>query len=167
MIKLKPIDGIKTERIFEEIMKKEGRSIRLPSKFQDMFLHIDLFVDDEPYDIKSDKRIARHSTENVVWIEAVNVRGNNGWLYGHAKYIAFRINDEFWVVERLKLLDYVEKNILSDKVFPVKRYKCWYQRRNLRDKVTYIYSRDLEPLVYKKYKIHGEDSKTNNGEHSQ
>jgi hypothetical protein len=47
------------------------------------------------FDVKGIKRDTRHGNLNtkIVWTESKNVRGNPGWLYGKADYIAFEKTD--------------------------------------------------------------------------
>lgn len=136
-------------------MEEKGRTVRASSREENMFQHIDFFVDDEGYDVKGEKRMDRQVDDDneTIWIESVNVRGNKGWIFGEAVYIAFLVKDEFWIVPRVKLVDYIEKEITCPTVFPIKRYKKWYRREGRKDAVTYVYPRDLIKLVTEKIKI--------------
>lgn len=136
-------------------MKEAGKEVRASTREENMFKHIDYFVDEVGYDVKGEKRMDRKQddSDDTIWIESVNVRGDKGWIFGEADYIAFLVKDEFWVIPRTSLVDYIQKEITCEKVFPIKRYKKWYQREGRKDAVTYVYPRDIEPLVTEKIKI--------------
>ncbi len=143
------------EKLFKKKMLEEGRIVTDSNRKQNMFGHIDYFVDGEGYDVKGEKRFDRQNDDDdsTIWIESINVRGEKGWLFGEAKYIAFLIKNEFWILPRSKLVEYIEKEITCPTLFPIKRYKKWYRRRGLLDAVTYVYPRDIESLVTRKMKI--------------
>lgn len=68
------------------------------SQKDDMFNHIDLFytIADKTYsfDVKSMKKSNRKDStvdDQIHWIELQNVRGNPGWIYGKADFIAFEL----------------------------------------------------------------------------
>lgn len=149
------ITGLSAEELFRKVMEREGKKVNTSSKHENMFDHIDFFVDGEPYDVKGEKRFDRKEDDgdDTVWIESINVRGDKGWLFGKAKYIAFLIKEEFWVVPRIRLVDYVEQQITCPTLFPIKRYKKWYRREGRLDAITYVYPRDIQRLVIIKYKI--------------
>lgn len=77
---------------------------------EDINQHIDL-KQTISVDVKGLKKINRddeNTDEHFHWIEFKNVLGNNGWLYGDADFIAFETNDYFFIVERIKLKQFVE-----------------------------------------------------------
>ena len=147
--------GFEAEELFRNVMLSQGRDVKMSSKDENMFDHIDLYVDGESYDVKGTKRFDRkyNDRDDTIWIESTNVKGDKGWLFGKAKYIAFLVRDEFWVLPRVKLVDYIEKEITCPTVFPIKRYKRWYSRQGMRDMVTYVYPRDIRKLVTTRVKV--------------
>lgn len=149
------ITGKKAEEVFADLMTSLGLTVRGVTEEEDMFEHIDFFVDEESYDVKGHKRIGRHARydKDVIWIERTNVKGNKGWLFGSAKYIVFLIADEFWVIDRLDLVKYVEDEIPYKAILSKKGYKTWYRRKDRLDCVTYVYPDDIEKLVKKRYKV--------------
>ena len=149
------ITGHKAEELFKHTMEIAGHTVIAATKDEDMYHHIDFFVDGEGYDVKGEKRYNREdeSVTDVIWIENTNVRGDPGWLNGQAKYIAFLIGEEFVIVDRKKLAEYIKNNMRSEKVFNVKGYKKWYRREGRQDIITYIYPRDLEKSVVVRRKV--------------
>lgn len=149
------ITGTDAEQKFVQTMNKQGCKVVKATEEEDMFKHIDFYVDGKSYDVKGNKRIGRHAVYNgdVVWIERTNVRGADGWLFGKAELIAFLIAEEFWIIPRESLLEYVNNDIPYDEILSKKGYKTWYRRRDRLDCVTYVHPEDIEKLVIKKYKV--------------
>ncbi|KXK16050.1 MAG: hypothetical protein UZ14_CFX002000086 [Chloroflexi bacterium OLB14] len=82
-----------------------------------------------------------------MWIELHSVRKNNkGWLYaGKADLIAFELSKSFIIVERVELINLVEKLVdFESKVSSAKDalYKV-YSRKDRYDVLTMIKSADL------------------------
>ena len=68
------------------------------------------------------------------------MRGNAGWLYGEADRIAFETQDNFIVVDRSSLIDYVENAVdmgKSVKYSSQARYKT-YRRAGRNDLLTMV-----------------------------
>lgn len=146
------ITGISAEHKFVQVMEGLGHTVSLATEEDNMFKHIDCYVDGESYDVKGNKRIGRNAVydKDVIWLERTNVRGNVGWLFGEAMYIAFLIADEFWIILRESLLQYVNDEIPYEEILSKKGYKTWYRRRDRLDCVTYVHPEDIEKLVLKK-----------------
>lgn len=77
-----------------------------------MWNHIDLFYtkNDKTYsiDVKSMKKSNRKDAtpdDQIHWIELQNVRGNPGWIYGKADFIAFELMNSWLIISRKKLID--------------------------------------------------------------
>jgi|TARA_E500000318_G_C3422437_1_gene157822 hypothetical protein len=129
------------------------------SREQDIFEHWDmkgiLFdVTDKSFkfDVKGIKRDTRHGNLNtkIVWTESKNVRGNPGWLYGKADYIAFEKTDEFVVVDRVILLNFMRNKIEDNDNELVSNphdalYKI-YQRNGRKDKISKALMSDMESI---------------------
>lgn len=138
----------------------EDAKILRSTKEQDLFDHIDFFVDDISYDVKSLKKISyNHKAVDptIIWIEFKNVRGKLGWLYGKAERIAFELEKEFIFVERedlrkraesltiKKFTKFPEPYHLYGRTFSPEKerqkgYKC-------QDVMTYIFLKDIEDLI--------------------
>jgi len=84
-----------------------------------------------------------------IWVELKNVSGNNGWLLGSAKIIAFDMPEEhgFSVVDRLELKEWVDQNVDLE-VVPDKRnaYRKLYQRKDRLDIITKVVLQDIRSL---------------------
>lgn len=86
---------------------------RYPSPNEDIRKHIDIFiiVDGKEYgvDVKGFKKLNRGDDEpcfEATFIELLNVNGRIGWTFGKEKYVAFRQEDNsFLIVEREKLAE--------------------------------------------------------------
>ena len=86
---------------------------RYPSRNEDIHKHIDIFiiVDGEEYgvDVKGFKKVNRSDDKpcfEATLIELLSVKGKLGWAFGKEKYVAFRQEDNsFLIVEREKLAD--------------------------------------------------------------
>jgi hypothetical protein len=150
------ITGREAEELFAKVMRDQGKEVRRATKKEDMFDHIDFFVDDVSYDVKGHKKAERSDLDKSdrIYLEFINVHGRDGWLNGKAEYIAFLVENEFWVTNRVELLNYINKSLVSQKIFDNdKMYKKLYRRRFRKDVMTYVYPRDIKHLVVKKYKI--------------
>lgn len=144
-----------SEKVFESSISKitPNANIVYPTKEQDMFEHWDIMVNDNRYDVKSMKRFNRSDkepSEKIFWVELTNVRGNKGWLYGKAEYIAFEIQKGFIIVETNKLRKLVEDNITNEIGKGI--YKR-YSRRYRLDEVTLVPREDIikitDKIIYK------------------
>ncbi len=141
------INGKQAEEIFASLLPKSTRA----TKEQDMFEHWDVESEGIKYDVKTQKKLNREDKDvsHVLWIELQNVRGEIGWLKGKADKIAFLLNNNFVIVSREALFDWVKRNITNLEVQTFKEYKRWYQRRGRKDIITYIYPSDIEHLIEK------------------
>ena len=102
-------------------------------------------------DVKSRKKASRSDTsfDDVWnWIEFKNVKGNPGWLYGEADYIAFEREKDFILASREELKNFCEERIdQDDRVHSAyeAKYKC-YQRAGKKDLITRIRMEDVNNL---------------------
>ena len=107
--------GLGAAQIFDKIAELKCFEVRNAKRRENMQKHIDKYVTDDAgtwsVDIKARKK-TRRSNDNAqddwIWIEFQNVRGNTGWLYGEADYIAFETQDNFVIVKKDSLIEYVE-----------------------------------------------------------
>lgn len=99
--------GSSAENAFVKMMKERGRPIREASREQNMFDHVDYFVEGKSgrvvsFDVKAFKGQAERG---YILLEFKNVKGNKGWLYGKADMIAFQQGDgRFLCVNRDELV---------------------------------------------------------------
>ncbi len=77
--------------------------------------------------------------------------GRPGWIYGKSDYLAFHMDNEFWLVERLKLLELCIVTVdFSQRAYSSYDAKYLpYSRVGRGDLVSYIHKDDVEPLAYK------------------
>ena len=124
---------------------------REATKHENIYLHFDLIMDDViKVDVKQMKK--RNRTDaiedpTIHFVEFQNVRGDKGWIYGKADYIAFEQPDYFIMVDRKKLGKYycnVMKNnttvIFSD---DNKKIHTWYTRKGREDIFLMVNTSDL------------------------
>ena len=125
-------------------------------KGKDMFDHIDFWWDSPKkgrigVDVKGPRRDKRKGdfNDSIQWVELKNVQGNDGWLYGKAKYIAFRTLSSIIYVDREKLLAYTIEKVGDKETV----YKCPndfyipYQRYCRLDKVVKVPMDDLKKIA--------------------
>jgi hypothetical protein len=88
-------------------MEARGHVVTPATRSENMFKHIDFYVDDLSVDVKGNRHL------DCIWLEMTNVRGNKGWLKGEAMYIAFDIAElsSFAIFKREDLLEFVMENV--------------------------------------------------------
>lgn len=136
-----------SEQKFLQSCRNKNFTVQQSSKLEDIHEHWDFKVNNSTVDVKALKRINRSdsmfSTE-YTWVELQNVRGNTGWLFGDADYIAFEQLNHFLIVKRSDLIGFCEKNIKDQFVDRASQaiYKK-YQRKNRQDIISLISLKDL------------------------
>ena len=84
-------------------------------------------------DVKGMRKLSRNDPNpslTITWLELRNVNGGPGSLYGKAQYIAFvRLND-ILIVDRIRLLEFAERQIAGKQVVTDRPSQCYvpYQR---------------------------------------
>ena len=108
--------GWKVEVVFTKLMMKLGyKKPIVATKDQDIFEHWDRkFIGKNGKEIFIDIKSIKFNDENYNLIEFRNNRGNDGWIFGKADYIAFETNNSFLVVDRIKLKEYAFQFIDCD-----------------------------------------------------
>lgn len=147
---MKGQNGKKAEDEFYKRCIGLGRDVKVSTQFEDMFKHIDFYVNGVSYDVKSEKKIdARDEKSNpdCIWLEMKNVRGDKGWLCSEVQKIAFQRNDNFYVVDREKLLQFTREFIGYGNPQYKKEYKKLHTRRYLKDLTAYVWWSDIEHLL--------------------
>lgn len=149
--------GNSGEFSFVDILHKRGFLMKEIKGKRQWTEHIDfLFWKDTKefsVDVKALKKISRWDKEvnpDIIWVEFKNVRGNDGWLYGKATYIAFELVDEFIVVQTTDLAKLCEK--LVDKKKRVSKAKdalySLYTRKGQKDEISIIKLSDVQTLPH-------------------
>jgi predicted Abi (CAAX) family protease len=139
--------GLGAEQLFDQIAESKSLEIKNAKRRENMQKHIDKYVTDDvgtwSVDIKARKKTSRSNSQaqdDWIWIEFQNVRGNAGWLYGEADRIAFETQDNFIIVDRSSLIDYVENVVdmgKSVKYSSQAQYKT-YRRAGRNDLLTMV-----------------------------
>ena len=139
--------GLGAEELFDQIAISKHLEIKNARRRENMQKHIDKYVTDDvgtwSVDIKARKKTRRsddNAQDDWIWIEFQNVRGNTGWLYGEADYIAFETQDDFVIVKKDSLIEYVENVVdmgKSVKHSSQARYKT-YRRAGRNDLLTMV-----------------------------
>lgn len=106
------------------------------------------------FDLK--KRKNKKQSEEWIWVEFKNSKGQPGWLHGNAHFIAFERELDFLIVNRKELVDFLGscKKIRYDLPFvslaKKAKYKI-YKRPGKKEEITQINFIDLSGL--KSFKI--------------
>ena len=139
--------GLGAEQLFDKIAISKHLEIKNAKRRDNIQKHIDKYVTDDvgtwSVDIKARKKTRRsddNAQDDWIWIEFQNVRGNTGWLYGEADYIAFETQDNFVIVKKDSLIEYVEGAVdmgKSVKYSGEAKYKT-YRRAGRNDLLTMV-----------------------------
>ena len=125
--------------MFDDIKKSDRES--------DMFGHYDFIIADKvKVDVKGAKKINRYDQaphHDTHYIEFKNVRGNKGWVYGEADYIAFEYYDTFVFVKRVNIIELCKSKILDKSIKNYKSIYGLYRREGREDLITLIPTKDL------------------------
>lgn len=148
--------GQSAEDQFEKLIAGRG-SIRPASFFEQTNSHFDFLLTTQSgktisYEVKARKKLKRADekvNDSKIWVEIVGITGKPGWVYGKANYLVFEQENDFIIVDRKKLVDFIEKTCdLNDVVNDSYRalYKG-YKRQNRLDLITLVYSRDIRNIA--------------------
>ena len=159
-------EGRMIEVLFAQVISMYGEVTPADEK-QDRYEHWDVkLVPDHPdcplvriyndkkfvtFDVKSLKRVKRNETEEVDetkhYIEFKNIYGNRGWLYGMADYIVFEKFDSWVIVDRLKLIDFINIYLVNPKYcFKQPMLYAIYTRENRQDEIMLVETEKLEEI---------------------
>jgi hypothetical protein len=152
--------GQGAESQFAELAMKHGWIISPASGQSNINEHFDYLMTKDgrtfKVEVKSLKRVNRrdaNTQDHYVWMELRNVRGEKGWLYGHADLIAFEMTHAFRIVRRTELVELVEKLVDFETTVGSSKdalYKL-YSRTGRPDLLTIIKADDLLKITYKKW----------------
>ena len=133
---------------FIRAAKHMGLTVTKSSMREDRESHVDYWL---AYDGngKWGVDVKGNNLPDEIWVEFVNVRGDDGWLYGEARIIAFDMPEEggFVIVDRIDLLQYCEENV--EDVFVVKKQDAHlkkYSRKDREDVITMLNLLDLKQI---------------------
>lgn len=150
--------GDEAECRFVNLAKKLGYECVIHNDRKSQLIdHIDVTVlkgeKSASVDIKSKKRISRkdgESTDDIIWLEFKNVRGNNGWLFGSADFIAFENTKGFNLFHRETLVEWAKSNIdfVNTANKSTEAYKKIYTRKDRKDQISFVRFSDIKHLVH-------------------
>jgi hypothetical protein len=114
-------EGLSAEEAFKERVAERGGVWRNANREENIFKHIDCFVDGKAFDIKAAKRIARRNRRGMKglvqdalhWVEHIGITGHPGWTHAtHMDYLAFQmLNKTFIVVNRSVLSSFLDDRV--------------------------------------------------------
>tara|TARA_R110002126_G_scaffold2213_2_gene12678 strand:+ start:240 stop:800 length:561 start_codon:yes stop_codon:yes gene_type:complete len=145
--------GQETEASFGELLEERYPGAR-PATLPEQYMHIDWVCSAGSIDVKALKRKSRTGakTEDFIWLEFKNNRGDKGWLYGQQDFIAFECIDHYLVVRREHLKDLAEELCSTNKSVATASDALYkgYTRRNRDDVISMIRRSDLLKIQYTK-----------------
>lgn len=149
--------GLEDENfVMEAVMHTLGGTCEKSTKEEDMYHHIDFWWNSPKkgeigIDVKGVKKKNRKDKEvddTIHWVEIQNVKGNKGWIYGDAEYIAFRTLSHIIFVKTKVLQQWSEEKVDCSKLSYSNPKGCYipYQRWQRQDIVYKIPTEDLIQL---------------------
>lgn len=145
---------IKESEFSELLLSQVGGTVQIPSKYQDMYDHIDIIWTYNnrtfTFDIKSAKKNRRADNTpdyNINWVELKNVRGNPGWLFGKADYIAFEGEKDWIVCIRTDIIKLIDSKVTNKSIDKSRSLYTYYQRNGRQDIVVKVLSSDLRNIA--------------------
>jgi hypothetical protein len=150
--------GAAAHESFKQLAISRGWSVKDSTPHQDMKHHIDVIATMDnlvcTFDIKARKKIARadeSAQDDWLYVEFLNVRGDDGWLYGKANFIAFEQSDAFLIVHRRSLAKYCEA-VVDRKIKVAAPHLCQYKsytRKGRSDEISLIETKRIPPEITK------------------
>jgi hypothetical protein len=149
--------GKKVEYEFSSLLSKYG-SIEPATVDEDIKDHIDLWLVSTKtgqrvsYDVKSIKAVKRGAglddTKHHIELRSVISKGtDDGWLYGKANYIVFETNKTFIIVDRKRLIDFMDPHINKLRYSFEPDLYCKYKRKDYKDEKGILHRRNDETML--------------------
>lgn len=79
-------------------------------------------------------------------MELKNVRGNPGWLFGKADYIAFEGEKDWIVCRRTDIIKLIDSKVTNKSIDKSRSLYTYYQRDGRQDIVVKVLSSDLRSI---------------------
>ena len=145
--------------VMEAVSRTLGGRCEKSTEDEDIYDHIDVWWDSpkkgrigiDVKGLKKNRRADRYYDDSIHWLELQNVRGDKGWLFGKADYIAFRTLSKIVFVKREKLLKFAQDVIKGKEVVYDTPKECYvpYKRKKWgRDDLSVkVLTSDLEMLA--------------------
>lgn len=139
--------------VAKQVLSQLGGTIVVASQEEDVKDHVDFWWtkpngERVGVDVKGMRKKSRSDLRpdnDITWLEFRNVLGEVGWLYGKAKYLAFRRIGLTVFVDRLKLVQYAENLVRGKQVVDVRPTLCgipYTRKRWGRNDITVMVSLD-------------------------
>jgi hypothetical protein len=148
--------GQTAEQRFAQLLEGSRRA----TTQEDMHEHWDVMSETGmKFDVKAMKKWRRSDaepTDRIHYVELRNVRGELGWIYGQADYIAFETRAHWIVVPRKKLVHFVEGVTENNERSAKPAVYKLYQREGRKDLMTVVPTMDLlaiSEVIINKLKI--------------
>jgi len=138
-------EGTRSEDKFVAACIQRGYETKKSSREEDIHLHIDYYVTrGSRSTVSVDVKGGNHP--KVIWVEFKNVRGNDGWMYGKADWIAFELPEVCGFVmvlreELASLAESIVEPVFVDKKDADRKY---YQRKDRLDVISRLWLDDLK-----------------------
>jgi hypothetical protein len=142
--------------VMEKLVQSLGGVVYKSTKKEDTKDHIDFWwekdgekVGVDVKGIKKNKRSDSEYDDTINWIELLNVKGDVGWIYGKAKYIAFRTNNSIIFIDREMLLLNINSKIKGKDLVTDNPKDCYipYQRKGRSDMIVKVPTVDLKSIA--------------------
>jgi len=134
--------GLKAEELFKNIMESRGHSVIESSKDENVYKHIDFWVNNKSVDVKSKRHLG------CIWLELKNVNGYAGWLESEVEYIAFDVVEleSFCIFHRISLLEFVLNNV-KERANDKTEFMKFYTRANRKDVLVKVTLDNIKHLL--------------------
>lgn len=158
-------EGLKDEEFVIELTEEKwGGKTRKATPKEDRNDHIDFFwkaneaTEEIGFDVKGLRKNKRTDTEyddSITWIELMNVQGNEGSVYGKAKYLAFVTNTSVVYVPRQKLVEFITDKIKGKNLVNSCPKDCYipYNRKGRYDIIVKAKIDDLKEFAKQEIKF--------------
>jgi hypothetical protein len=137
--------GLRTEDKFVSACQSRGDNVTKSSRDEDIKLHIDYYVmRKDQSTVSVDVKGGNHP--NCIWVEFKNVRGDIGWMYGKADWIAFEVAEVggFAMVKRSERADLSERIVEQVFVDKANADRKLYQRKDRKDVISRLWLEDIK-----------------------
>lgn len=144
--------GYEIEKNFGDLISKFGK-VEYADSYTDIHKHWDLKLTTSKgfitFDVKGMRKINRSDNnynENIQWIEFVNVNGDRGWIYGEAKYIVFERENDYVMIKRTDIIEYLNNHEVGKykQYSQLKEPYKLYKRYNRKDVIMLVYIDDFD-----------------------
>jgi hypothetical protein len=133
-------EGEKAEQHFKRLMEAKGKFVLPSTRDQNIYEHVDFWVDDKGIDVKGNRHL------DCIWLELNNVQGKDGWLKGKADYIVFDVVElkQFCFFNRTDLLNYC--NNITGRAISKDDFNKLYTRFGRKDLLVKVRYDDIKNL---------------------